>query len=100
MDIDLPIEQLITSSQGGSEPLRSLAQQQSQRIVTYEKFVNAFTYLDLSTLERFICGEGRAGPLAGLSVGYKDVIDVAEQPTSGGVPGVPARIADKDSAVA
>jgi aspartyl-tRNA(Asn)/glutamyl-tRNA(Gln) amidotransferase subunit A len=73
-----------------------------RRIAAWEPAIHAWEYVgeenalaEAAALDRrLLAGEG-LGPLAGVPIGVKDIIDVAGMPTTNGVPG--GRIASRDA---
>lgn len=75
----------------GTLSARSLAEANLARIATTDAAVEAWAYLDpvrvLARTERYdAVVAGRRGPLHGVGVGVKDIIDTTEMPTEMGSP--------------
>lgn len=55
------------------------------RIGRYEPDVHAWAWFDPDLVVRVLKEEAKTGPLAGLAIGVKDIIDVAGMPTGNGL---------------
>lgn len=73
----------------GALKARDLAEAMLARIAAREPVVRAFAHLDPALIRRradALDAQGATGPLAGLFLGVKDVLDTADQPSQYGSP--------------
>ena len=79
----------------GAHSPRDIALAHLARIEAVEPRVRAFAYFDAA--EALAAAERRAGPLAGLPVAVKDIIDTADMPTAWGAARLAGRRPPRDA---
>ena len=99
---DLSLTEAATALRTGALTSRALTQAVLDRIAACNPRLHAFTYIAADALEQAdradaLLAAGDPGPLCGLPVAVKDLIDVAGQPATCGSRVLAGRIADTDA---
>lgn len=100
---DLPLPEAAAMLRAGTLTARQLTEAVLARIAARDDQLHAFTHLAADALTQAdradaMLAEGPQAPFCGIPVGVKDLIDVADQPTTSGSAVLSGRIAPEDAA--
>ena len=100
---DLSLPEAAAALRAGTLTSRALTEATLARIAARNPRLHAFTHIANDALEQAdradaLLAEGEAGPLCGLPVAVKDLIDVGSQPATSGSRVLAGRIARTDAA--
>jgi aspartyl-tRNA(Asn)/glutamyl-tRNA(Gln) amidotransferase subunit A len=99
---DLSLPEAAAMLRSGSLTSRELAEAVLARIATQNPRLHAFTHIATDALDQAdradaLLAEGNSGPLCGIPIAVKDLMDVAGQPATSGSRVLAGRIADTDA---